>query len=194
MAPSLNTQSLPSWFVTTPVLLCTVAACGAADGRDWTQWVFLTDESAAGAEQATSAGEAGWIQGRAQGGRSPASACPVLAICLVGGPTAVDWLPPSAPAAVPSAAPVAAASSSNSRLVVRTEPRQQLSFVAATNVVLQSYDAARGLWVADAHSYMAGVHVVSGSDMRVRDLSAWARQNPAVLDVCKSKVQQVVGA
>jgi hypothetical protein len=77
---------------------------------------------------------------------------------------------------------------------VRAEPRLQATFVAASNLVLQSYDAARGMWVAEAHSN-ASVAVVSGSDVRVRQLAAWARgDGAAVLEACRVRVQQVVGA
>jgi hypothetical protein len=64
----------------------------------------------------------------------------------------------------------------------------------ASGVQMQSYDAARGLWVAELHSTFGGVSVVSGSDMRVRGLAAWARQSQAAVEACRAKVQQLVGA
>lgn len=151
----------------------------AADGRDWVQWVFVTDDSAAAASPP-------------QGDQHPPSwaTCPLIAICLAGGPTAVDWLPPSAALGTTPARPTGSSSSSSSR-APRIEPRQPLSFVVASNLLLQSYDAARGLWVAEAHS-TAAVHVVSGSDVRVRQLSTWAQQQAAALDACRVKVQHLV--
>lgn len=65
--------------------------------------------------------------------------------------------------------------------------------MAASNLLVQTYDMSRGLWVVQAHTH-AGIATVSGSDMRVRELSAWARQNQAALDACRAKVQQLLGA
>lgn len=69
--------------------------------------------------------------------------------------------------------------------------QQQLVCVAASNLLVQSYDAARGLWVADAHTH-ASVQVVPSSDMRVRQTSVWARQHPDVIAACRSKVLRVI--
>jgi hypothetical protein len=64
--------------------------------------------------------------------------------------------------------------------------------VSASGLVLQSYDVARRLCVAGAQSHSA-VHAVPGSDMRVRGLSAWARQNPGCIEACRAQVHRVLG-
>jgi len=143
------------------------------------QWIFLTDEAAAAAD-----GSPQQAQGIRHSGGDP---CPIMAVCLAGAPTALDWLPPSV-----TQEPRATGGAGNSRLS-RPEPRQQLSFMAASNLLVQTYDMSRGLWVVQAHTH-AGIATVSGSDMRVRELSAWARQNQAALDACRAKVQQLLGA
>lgn len=142
------------------------------------QWIFLTDESAAvGAPQ----------QAQEISHSSGGDPCPLMAVCLAGAPTALDWLPPSV-----SQEARATGGAGNSRLG-RPDSRQQLSFVAASNLLVQAYDISRRLWVVQAHTH-AGIATVSGSDMRVRELSAWARQNQASLDACRAKVQQLLGA
>jgi hypothetical protein len=110
---------------------------------------------------------------------------------LRGAPTAIDWLPPTTPA--PNTAAAAPGSKGgSSRMLARSEPRQQLSFVTASNLLVQQFDADRDFWVAEAHSN-AGLGLVSGGDSRVRDMGVWARANMGLWEACRSRAQRVTG-
>jgi hypothetical protein len=181
--------------------------------REWEQWVFLADESAAAAamagagatvdgegEEAAAAGGAGEAENAAQA-ESLASRAVLLAVRITGSPESVDFLVPSSSS---SAAAVGGADGGQP-LPPPSPPQQPLSAVAFRNLVLERQDHSNGLWVARApdtasHALQplvappaSAASTAAGEAGRAAALARWAAARPALVAALRRRVAALCG-